>query len=145
MVDALRSAWTVLRPRGLVIDVRPAAAYRARVAVRHGARRIDVGPARRDPDPDIVAAQRAVQRTVRQGWFDVIARERVPWRSRYEDLAALDRMLAANENWGLPPATRRRLARVLTTGDVIEVSRVFSLAILRKRSGALSGQPTPIR
>lgn len=145
MVDALRSAWAVLRPRGVVVDVRPAVSYRARVAVRHGARRIDVGPARRDPDLDIVAAARAVRRAVRDGWFAVIARERVPWRSRYEDLPTLDRMLALNANWGVPAATRRRLARVLTAGDVIELSRVFSLAILRKRSATRLGHPTAIR
>jgi len=144
MVDALRNAWAVLRPRGVVIDVRPAASYRARVAVRHGARRLDVGPARRDPDPDIVAAGRAMRRTVRDGWFTVIARERVAWRSRYEDLATLDRMLALNENWGVPAATRRRLERALTAGDSIELSRVFSLAILRKRSGARLRHPTAI-
>ena len=54
-------------------------------------------------------------------------------------------MLALNENWGLPAATRRRLARVLTSGDVIELSRVFSLAILRKRSSVRVGHPTDIR
>lgn len=145
MVDALQSAWAVLRPGGVVIDVRPAVSYRARVAVRHGARRLDIGPARREPDPDIMAAQNAVRRVVRAGWFDVIARERVPWRSRYEDLATLDRMLALNENWGVPAATRRRLLRALGAGDVIELSRVLSLAILRRRSGPRAGHPTAIR
>jgi hypothetical protein len=135
MVDALRSAWTVLRPRGLVVDVRPAAFYRGRIRVLRGTRRLDVGPVHRDPDADLVAAERATRRVVADGWFDLVKRARVPWRARYDDLAQLDLMLAANENWHVPASTRRRLANVLTAGDVIEVSRVLALAILRRRAG----------
>lgn len=145
MVDALRSSWTVLRPRGVVIDVRPAAVYRPRLAVQRGPRRLDLGPLQRDPDADVVAAQQATRRTVRDGWFDVVRRTRWQWRARYEDPAALDRMLAENENWHVPAATRRQLANVHTAGDVIEVSRVLSLAILRKRSVVRAGQSTAIR
>jgi len=125
----------VLRPRGVVVDARPAAFYRARIQVLRGARRLDVGPARRDPDPDIVAADRATRRVVAAGWFDLVHRGRTRWRARYEDLATLDRMLALNANWRVPAATRRRLGKVFSAGDVIEVSRVFSLAILRRRAG----------
>ena len=134
MVDALRSAWSVLRPRGVVIEARPAAFYRARIRVLRGARRLDVGPVRRDPDTDIVAADRATRQVVTAGWFDLVHRGGTRWHARYDDIAGLDRMLAANENWRVPPSTRRRLTKVFNAGDVIEVSRVFSLAILRRRA-----------
>ena len=141
MVDALRSAWTVLRPRGVVIDARPAAFYRARIELIRGERRIDVGPVKRDPDTDIVAAERATRRVISAGWFELVHRGRTRWHARYDDLAGLDRMLAANENWHLPAVTRRRLVDHIRPDDRIDVSRVFSLAILRRRAG----EPRPIR
>jgi len=50
-------------------------------------------------------------------------------------------MLAANENWHFPAVTRRRLVDHIRPDDLIDVSRVFSLAILRRRAG----EPRPIR
>lgn len=137
MVDALLSARRVLRPRGLVVDVRPALAYRPGLAiVRQKGDRLAIGSFRRTPDPDVVAAQRAVCEAVREGWLEVVSRTRGRWRAGYRDLAELRWVLAANQNWDLDPETRRRLSKAWrghAQADAIEVSRVFSLTVLRKR------------
>jgi hypothetical protein len=137
MVDALLSARRVLRPRGLVVDVRPAVAYRPGLAmVRKNGDRLAIGAFRRTPDPDVVAAQRAVRQAIRDGWLEVVSRTRGRWRAGYRDLAELRWVLAANQNWSLDPETRRRLSKAWRghgQADAIEVSRVFSLTVLRKR------------
>ena len=138
MVDALLRARRVLRPRGLVVDVRPALAYRPGLAiVRQKGDRLAIGSFRRTPDPDVVAAQRAVREAVREGWLEVVSRTRGRWRAGYRDLAELRWVLAANQNWDLDPETRRRLSKAWRghgRADAIEVSRAFSLTILRKRA-----------
>jgi len=100
---------------------------------------------RRDPDEGIVAAQDATRRAVREGWFELVHRTRRQWRSRYANLADLERMLAANENWRLPAALRRRLTSAWAEGDTIELTRVFSLTNLRRRSVQPTDQETAIR
>ena len=139
MVDALLSARRVLKPRGLVVDVRPAVAYRPGLAiVRQKQGRLAIGSFRRTPDPDVVAAQRAVRKAVREGWLEVVSRTRGRWRAGYRNLGELRWVLAANQNWDLDPETRHRLSRAWRGHkqmDAIEISRVFSLMVLRK-SGA---------
>jgi hypothetical protein len=144
MVDALRSAWRVLRPKGLVVDVRPPVAYRPGLAILRDGDRLAIGTFLRTPDPDVVAAQRAVGEAVREGWFEIVSRTRGRWRAGYGDLAELRDVLAANQNWDLDPDTRRRLARAWRghgRADAIEVSRVFSLTILRKRGVRAHSSP----
>ena len=67
MVHALREAHRVLKPAGLLIDLRPAAEHR-RVGVLHGRRFELVGQMRERFDDDR-AADRAVARVVRDGLF----------------------------------------------------------------------------
>ena len=135
----------MLTPRGVAIDVRPATVYRPLLAIRRGSRRIDLGVMRRDADEGLVAAQDATRRAIREGWFELVHRTRRQWRSRYANLADLERMVAANENWRLPAALRRRLTSAWVGGDTIELTRVFSLTILRRRSVQPPGRETAIR
>jgi hypothetical protein len=83
-----------------------------------------------------VEARDAVRRAVREGWLEVVSRTRGRWRAEYRSLAELRWVLAANQNWDLDIATRRRLSKAWRghgRADVIEVSRAFSLTVLRKR------------
>lgn len=145
MVNALRDAAAVLKPGGVIIDIRPAAAYHPEVFIRRGRRRIEVGPIRRDPDADIAAAYHAVRRASRAGLVQVVARRRHRWRARYAQPRDLAAMIGANANWHLPAATRRRIARAWMPGDVLELSRVVALAILRPFVPAASPRRVPLR
>jgi hypothetical protein len=134
MVDALRSAGSVLRPRGRVVDVRPVSAYKPTIVIRRGRQRVGVGPIVRHADPDVTAAARAVRSVVRAGDFAVVYAVSPMWKASYADLADVERMVAQSENWALPAATRRRIKREWREGDVIELTRPFSLTVLRRAS-----------
>lgn len=133
MVDALRSAGRVLRARGRVVDLRPASAYKSTIIIRRGRQRVTVGPIVRYPDPDVTAAVRAVRSVVRAGDYAVVYAARPRWTASYADLADVERMLAASEHWLMPAATRRRIKREWRDGDAIELTRPFSLTVLRRR------------
>jgi hypothetical protein len=132
MVDALRSAGRVLRPRGRIVDLRPANGYEPTIVIRRGRRRVEVGPIVRDPDPDVAAAARAVRQVVRRGEFAVVHAARPRWRATYAGLREVERTLAESENWHLPAATRRRIVREWRPGDVLEIARMLSLTVLRR-------------
>src|SRR5688572_7386700 len=119
MVDALRSAWKVLRPRGRVVDLRPVNGYRPSIVIRRGRRRVQVGPVVRERDEDVAAAARASRSVVRSGRFAVTHSARPRWVASYADLAQVERMIAGSENWRLPAATRRRIEREWRAGDTI--------------------------
>ena len=133
MVDALRSAWRVLRPRGDVVSVTPVAAYRPTIAIRRGRRRLAVGPIRRDPDVDVVAASRAVRTVVRERLFTKVRGVTVRWTASHPDLSDVEGTIAESESWHLPAATRRRIVKTWRRGDTIEIGRSFSLTFLRRR------------
>jgi hypothetical protein len=133
MVDALRSAGRVLRPRGRIVDLRPANRYKPTIVIRRGRRRVEVGPIVRDLDPDVAAAARAVRQVVRTGEFAVVHAARPRWRAKYAGLRDVERTLAESEHWHLPAATRRRIVREWRPGDALEIGRMLSLTVLRRR------------
>jgi hypothetical protein len=133
MVDALRNAWKVLRPRGHLVDVRPVAAYQPSIAIRRGRKRLAVGPIKRDPDLDVMAASRASQQVQREGLFTKTHAETVRWTASHPDLGDVESTLADSESWHLPAATRRRIVRIWLPGDRIEIGRRLTLTVLRRR------------
>ncbi len=72
MVHALSEARRVLRRGGILVDLRPAAKHR-RVGLGEGRRWRLVGVMRETFDEDL-AADRAVARAIRDGWFRPLAR-----------------------------------------------------------------------
>jgi hypothetical protein len=136
MVHALHAAWRVLRAGGLLVDIQPDIADQPRVTVRSGARRIPVGAVRRLPDEDVLAANRAREYVLAEGWFDEVARRRPAFRSRSATLTQFYRSVRENSNWVVPAATRHRLSaawRGHGHDAQIELGRVFSFVVMRKR------------
>lgn len=138
MVDALRSAWRVLRSGGLIVDLQPADVYRPRLAiVAPGGARTPVGVIVRDQHPGVAAAHRARRVAVAAGDFDRVVSFHAVHRGRYRGPRDLQARVAASDNWHLDPAMRRRLAASWARRPkdaVIELRQAFSVAVLRKRA-----------
>jgi hypothetical protein len=136
MVDALHSAWKVLRPRGLVVDLQPAVDYTPLVAIVSGAHRKRLGQITRRRDEGVDAAHRARHRAVADSAFSLVVSAHGAHRTLYRSLADLRWLLRQNENWRIPAPLWRRIAAAWKRrpeGAEIEVRRAFSLAVLRKR------------
>ena len=136
MVDALRSAWRVLRRGGLVVDLQPADKYTPRLAIVFDRGRNELGAISRTPDEGVVAAHRARRRAVAEGGFSLRVSTHGTHRTRYRGLDDLRWLLRQNENWRIDPPLWRRLRAAWArrpAGAQIEVRRAFSLAVLRKR------------
>ncbi|HET7699454.1 MAG TPA: hypothetical protein VFM06_01150 [Candidatus Limnocylindria bacterium] len=133
MVDALHDAAAVLRIGGAVVEVRPAVSYAPTLWIRRGARRIRLGRMDRHADPEIRQAEEATHAVLRDRSFALVIRRRRTWMSRYAGVEDLEHMLRANPGWSMPRATRARLASVWRSGDTLELGRVLSLAVLRRR------------
>lgn len=134
----------MLRPRGVVIDARPAVEHQPLLAIRQMTGRRVVGTITRARDPGIVAAQRAVHRAVRDGWFVTVSRTTRRWTSRYADLGDLRWLARVNDNWTVGRALWRRAAaawRSRAGVDPIEIGRVYSQTILRKRALGRRSRP----
>lgn len=135
MVDALRSAWHVLRRGGHLVDMQPAAEYTPRLAVTSGRGRRELGTICRTPDGDVVAAHGARRKVIAEGGFVPIVSTHGTHRTRYRTLADLRWVLRQNENWRIDPPLRRRLAVTWARRSKdaqIEMRRAFSFAVLRK-------------
>ena len=136
MVDALRSARRVLRRGGLVVDLQPASEYTPRLAVVFDRGRKELGAISRTPEESVVAAHRARRRAVAERGFSLLVSTHGMHRTRYRGLRDLQWLLRQNENWRIDPPLWRRLRAAWSrrpAGAQIEVRRVFSLAVLRKR------------
>lgn len=136
MVDALRSAWRVLRRGGLVVDLQPAAEYTPRLAIVSDRGRKELGAISRTPEESVVAAHRARRRAVAEGGFSLRVSTHGRHRTRYGGLDDVRWLLRQNENWRIDPPLWRRLRAAWARrpeGAQIEVHRTFSLAVLRKR------------
>ena len=129
MVHALREAHRVLRPGGLLIDLRPAAKHR-RVGLGEGRGWRLTGVMRETFDEDR-AADGAVARVLRDGLFRLEARAKFPLdrvMDRMEDFRTWvsefgQRRALASHEWLVRRleralATRRRPARIVGRGPM---------------------------
>lgn len=91
MVHALREAHRVLKPAGLLIDLRPSAAHR-QVGILCAGRCQPLGTVHRNID-DVRAANRAVARIVRAGLF------KIEWRVRFDCNRIMDTPAEFQDWW----------------------------------------------
>ena len=144
MVHALTQAHRVLTSQGMLLDLRPdrdPAGRRAKLletyVVTQGAE-YEVGAAVETPSyyTDFVAADRAVEQTIRRQLFSLSAAEIFRLRWYFRTLGILEETLA--KDWTgthLPAPVRRRLKALLDRhprGE-IAIAETFRLNVLRKR------------
>ena len=117
MVDALKEAHRVLRPRGILIDARPDSrvfAYAERRTATGKYRQAGVIATAHVELVNDRTSDRAVATAVRNGWFRSLRAGRVWHRVRVEDRPAMQRYLHDHARfvhrvrWMVDPATRRR-------------------------------------
>jgi SAM-dependent methyltransferase len=143
MVDALREAHRVLRPGGVVADLRPERdpgnrrRRYLRVEIRWDGRRVPVGTVGESTEytSDYIASDRAVARVLRDGLFWLERSELFWLRTHFRDLPTVDRYLAAEwTGMGVPKTTRQSLLRQLRRHPRARIvaADLFRLNILRK-------------
>lgn len=136
MVHALHEAWRVLKPNGLMIDLRPAPVHR-RVAVARAGRHRPLGAMREKFDDDL-AADRAVAHVVRDGLFNADVRIRFGCNRTMDSLDEFQEWIDEFVQLGnLSPHTWlvRRVERALNvkgSKPKIVVSGPLVLRVLRK-------------
>ena len=117
MVDALKEARRILRPRGILVDARPdsrVSAYAERGTATGKYREAGVIPTSREELGNDRTSDRAVATAVRNGWFRSLRSGRFWHRVLFEDRPAMQRYLDEHARfvhrvrWMVDPATRRR-------------------------------------
>ena len=137
MVHALHEVWRVLRPDGLLIDLRPAAVHR-RVGVLQAERYRPVGVMRETFDDDR-AADRAVTEVEREGLFKAERRAVFACNRTMDSLDEFQKWLADFVKLGKQPSHDWLVRRVKRALDVtggkarVVVSGPLVLRVLRKQ------------
>jgi hypothetical protein len=117
MVDALKEARRILRPRGVLIDARPDSrvfAYAERQTSTGTYRQAGVIATSREEHANDRTSDDAVATAVGNGWFRSLRAGRFWHRVLFEDRAALQRYLDDHARfvhrvrWMVDPAKRRR-------------------------------------
>jgi hypothetical protein len=117
MVDALKEARRILRPRGILIDARPDSrvfAYAEHETANGAYRQAGVVPTGREELVNDRASDRAVATAGGSGWIRSLRAGRFWHRVLFEDRAALQRYLDEHARfvhrvrWMVDPAKRRR-------------------------------------
>src|SRR5262245_3115769 len=137
MVHALHEAQRVLRPNGLLVDLRPATAHR-RVGLTQAGRYRQLGIMREKFDNDR-AADRAVTEVQREGWFKGEGRTRFACVRMLDILEDFQEGLAEFTKLGKLPSHEwlvQRVKRALDATDGaarIVVTGPLVLRLLRKQ------------
>lgn len=117
MVDALKEARRITRPRGILVDARPDSrvfAYAERRTATGNYRRAGVIATAREELANDRTSDRAVATAVRNGWFRSLRSGRFWHRVLFEDRPAMQRYLDDHARfvhrvrWMVDPAMRRR-------------------------------------
>jgi hypothetical protein len=117
MVDALKEAHRILRPRGVLIDARPDSrvfGYAERQTAKGKYRPVGAIATARDTSTDDRASDRAAATAVGKGWFRSLRSGRFWHRVLFDDRPALQAYLDDHARfvhrvrWMVDPATRRR-------------------------------------
>lgn len=117
MVDALKEAHRILRPRGVLIDARPDSrvfAYAERRTATGNYRRAGIIATARDASMDDRASDRAAATAVGKRWFRSLRAGRFWHRVQFEERSAMQRYLDDHARfvhrvrWMVDRARRRR-------------------------------------
>ena len=117
MVDALKEAHRILRPRGILVDARPESrvfAYAERRTATGTYRRAGVIATAREELGNDRTSDRAVATAVGNGWFRSLRSGRFWHRVLFEDRPAMQRYLNDHARfvhrvrWMVDPVMRRR-------------------------------------
>lgn len=117
MVDALKEAHRILRPRGILIDARPDSrvfAYAECETAKGRYRQAGVIATARDASTDDRASDRAAAAAVGKGWFRPLRAGRFWHRVRFDDRPAMQRYLDDHARfvhrvrWKVDATKRRR-------------------------------------
>ncbi len=109
MVLALEKAWRALRPGGHVVDIEPDESRLPRVALYRGRRPVLVGSIERDADEDVMAAQRALDRSLGRGLFTPVAVVDHEYLTRFASVAAFEAEWRCHPSWHPNRDLRTRL------------------------------------
>ena len=120
MVDALKEAHRILRPRGVLIDARPESrvvAYAERQAPTGSYRRAGMIATARVELANDRTSDRALATAVRNVWFRSLRQDRFWHRVLFENRSAMQRYLDDHPRfvhrvrWTVDPARRRKWER----------------------------------
>jgi hypothetical protein len=120
MVDALKEAHRILRPRGILIDARPESrvlAYAERQGRTGSYRRAGAIATARVERANDGTSDRALATAVRTGWFRSLRAGRFWHRVHFDERSALQSYLDDHPRfvhrvkWTVEPATRRKWER----------------------------------
>ena len=98
MVDALHEARRALRPKGILIDLRPDSSHPPRIF--RGRRHVGDLYERPSAVADNRASDRAVARLVAEGWLKQLRAGWFRYEIRYPDLAGLERFVEGSRRVG---------------------------------------------
>jgi hypothetical protein len=116
MVDALKEAHRILRPRGILVDARPDSRVFAYAERRSGDtyRRAGLIATAREEQLNDRTSDEAAATAVKSGWFRSLRRGRFWHRVLFEDRPSMQRYLDDHARfvhrvrWAVDPAMRRR-------------------------------------
>lgn len=144
MVDALREAHRVLRPRGVLVDARPDSRIYAH-AEHQGAkgtyRSAGLIATAREEHVNDRTSDRAVATAKRNGWFRSRRAGRFWHRVLFEDMAGMQDYLddhlrfVHRVRWGVDPPTRRRWRK-----DPFAIRRAVRYELLERVSAKAVSQ-----